>query len=125
MADTFLKLEHISKNFGDIHAVSDLSLTVFPREIYTLIGPNGSGKTTTVKMITGLYQPTAGAISISLMDLAKQAEKAKSVVGYIPDEPFVYERMTGREFLSLVGVLYGVSKDEQKQRIPELLKIYD
>ena len=101
-----LRLDRLSKRFGDRLAVEALSLVVAPGEIYGLIGPNGSGKTTTVKLITGLYLPTAGQILIGGIDLRAEPERAKRLIGYIPDEPFVYEKMTGREFLQLVGALY-------------------
>lgn len=119
-----LSLDHLSKRFGTRLAVDDLSLRVGPGEIYGLIGPNGSGKTTTTKMVTGLYRPTAGRILIDGIDLAVDPEEGKRRLGYIPDEPFVYERMTGREFLHLVGELYGVPPRERRQKIEELLDLY-
>ncbi len=105
-------------------AVRDLSLEIASGEIYGLIGPNGSGKTTTVKMITGLYRPSAGGIFIDGIDLARAPEAAKRQIGYIPDEPFVYEKMSGREFLHLVGELYGVPRSVRNQKIEELLCLY-
>ena len=105
-------------------AVQDLSLEIASGEIYGLIGPNGSGKTTTVKMIAGLYRPSAGGIFIDGIDLASAPEKAKRQIGYIPDEPFVYEKMSGREFLHLVGELYGVPRSARNQKIEELLGLY-
>lgn len=105
-------------------AVQDLSLEIAPKEIYGLIGPNGAGKTTAVKMITGLYRPTRGRILIDGIDLGAQPAVAKRLLGYIPDEPFIYERMTGREFLHLVGELYGVQASERTRRIDELLDLY-
>ncbi|MFQ5898092.1 MAG: ABC transporter ATP-binding protein [Candidatus Methylomirabilia bacterium] len=119
-----LVLNSLSKRFGDRLAVDDLSFRVEPGEIYGLIGPNGSGKTTTVKMVTGLYQPTAGQVLIDGIDLARDPEAGKRRLGYIPDEPFVYEKMSGREFLHLVGELYGVSRQARTQRIEELLDLY-
>ena len=105
-------------------AVQDLSLEIAPKEIYGLIGPNGAGKTTAVKMITGLYRPTAGRILIDGIDLGAQPAQAKRLLGYIPDEPFIYERMTGREFLHLVGELYGVQASERIHKIDELVDLY-
>ncbi|MBI2637615.1 MAG: ATP-binding cassette domain-containing protein, partial [Candidatus Sungbacteria bacterium] len=98
-----LSIRNLTKKFDGIIAVQNLSLEVKDGEIYSLIGPNGSGKTTTVKSITGLYQPTAGDISVAGASVLRAPEKAKSAIGYIPDDPFVYERLTGREFLHLVG----------------------
>ena len=119
-----LRLDRLSKRFGDLLAVDALSIKVPPGEIYGLIGPNGSGKTTTVKMITGLYRPTAGQILIGGIDLRAQPEQAKRLTGYIPDEPFIYEKMTGREFLHLVGELYRVAQPDRTRRIEELLDLY-
>ncbi|MBI3029002.1 MAG: ABC transporter ATP-binding protein [Candidatus Rokubacteria bacterium] len=119
-----LRLDRLSKRFGDRLAVEALTLEVAPGEIYGLIGPNGSGKTTTVKMIAGLYRPTAGQVLIAGIDLGVEPERAKGLLGYIPDEPFVYEKMTGREFLGLVAALYRVAEPERTRRIEELLALY-
>jgi len=119
-----LRLDRLSKRFGDRLAVEALTLEVAPGEIYGLIGPNGSGKTTTVKMIAGLYRPTAGQVLIAGIDLGAEPERAKGLLGYIPDEPFVYEKMTGREFLGLVAALYRVAEPERTRRIEELLDLY-
>jgi len=119
-----ISLERLTKRFGALTAVDDLSLRVEPGEIYGLIGPNGSGKTTTVRMLTGLYRPTAGRVLISGMDLAAAPESAKRVMGYVPDEPFVYDRLSGREFLHLMGELYGVPRAARPSRIERLLTIF-
>jgi len=124
MADLLLVLDRISKRFGSRLAVDDLSLQVEAGEIYGLIGPNGSGKTTTVKLVAGLYRPGAGRILIRGIDLATAPEAAKRHIGYVPDEPFVYEKMSGREFLHLVGELYGVPPSERDRKIEELLALY-
>src|SRR5437762_1635747 len=103
-----LTIKNITKKFGDIKAVGNLNIAVETGEIYALIGPNGSGKTTTVKIIAGLYQATDGDIVVGGHTLSKEPEKTKSLIGYIPDEPFSYDRMSGREFLHLVGALFGM-----------------
>jgi len=90
-----LRLDGLSKRFGALTAVRELSLAIQPGEVYGLIGPNGSGKTT-VKMLTGLYRPTAGRIVVDGVDLAVDSERAKRAMGYLPDEPFVYEKLSGR-----------------------------
>ncbi len=119
-----LSLERLSKHFGALAAVRDLSITVQPGEIYGLIGPNGSGKTTTVKMLTGLYRPSAGRIVVAGVDLQAEPERAKRAMGYLPDEPFVYDKLSGREFLHLMGELYGVPAAERAARIERLLAIF-
>jgi ABC-2 type transport system ATP-binding protein len=120
-----LRLERLSKRFPARLAVDDLSLAVGPGEIYGLIGPNGSGKTTTVKMVTGLYRPTTGRVLIADVDLEREPERAKRMLGYIPDEPFAYERMSGREFLHLVGELWDVPTATRRAKIEELGDLFD
>lgn len=115
-----LRLEGLTKSFGDLRALDDLSLAIGPGEIYGLIGPNGSGKTTTVKLATGLYRPSSGQVLVAGTDLHREPERAKRVLGYVPDEPFLYERMSGREFLHLVGELWDVPRAGRARAIDEL-----
>jgi ABC-2 type transport system ATP-binding protein len=117
---SLLRLEHLSKQFAGRRALDDLSLVIGPGEIYGLIGPNGSGKTTTVKLVTGLYRPTAGRVQVAGIDLHQDPPAAKQLIGYVPDEPFAYERMSGREFLHLVGELWGVAAGARARLIDEL-----
>jgi ABC-2 type transport system ATP-binding protein len=119
-----IRLERVSKAFGGLTAVDDLSLAVRPGEVYGLIGPNGSGKTTTVRMLAGLYRPTAGRITLGGLDLATAPLAAKRLLGYIPDEPVLYERLSGREFLHLMGELYGVAPSVRGARIERLLAVF-
>lgn len=120
-----LRLERLSKRFPARLAVDDLSLGVEAGEIYGLIGPNGSGKTTTVKMATGLYRPTTGRVLVDGVDLHAEPERAKRLLGYVPDEPFAYERMSGWEFLHLVGELWGVPAAARGARIDELVDLFE
>jgi ABC-2 type transport system ATP-binding protein len=122
---TSIKLIKVSKTFQNLDAVVDLNLSVKKGEIYALIGPNGAGKTTTVKMITGIMAPTSGDIQILGQSIIKTPVVAKKLLGYIPDDPFVYDYLTGREFLQLVGDLYGLNRQETDAKISELLKIYN
>lgn len=119
-----LRLHRLTKRFGPLVAVDDLSIEVRAGEIYGLIGPNGSGKTTTVKMLAGLYRPTGGRIEIAGVDLGREPERAKRALGYVPDEPFVYDKLSGREFLHLVGELYGIPRTERGARIERLLGLF-
>ena len=84
-----IELKNLSKSYGKVKAVKNLNLMIQPGELFTFLGPNGAGKTTTVKMITGLILPTEGEIFIKGIDLLKEPERAKSVIAYIPDEPFI------------------------------------
>lgn len=118
-------LENLTKRFGERAAVEDLSLRVRPGEIYGFLGPNGAGKTTTVKMLSGLLEPTAGRASICGFDAVREPLEAKRRLGLIPDEPFVYPKLTGAEFLRLVGDLYEVPYATQARRVPELLAMFE
>ncbi|HTY39967.1 MAG TPA: ABC transporter ATP-binding protein [Candidatus Paceibacterota bacterium] len=120
-----LNVSKISKSFGEKAAVTNVSFAVEPGQIFALIGPNGAGKTTIVKLIAGLLHPTSGSVDIEGQDVVKAPLAAKSLIGYIPDEPVVWSGMTGEEFLHFVGALYGVPPAERAARIAELLRFFD
>ena len=114
----------LCKDYSGFKAVDGVSLHVRPGEIYGFLGPNGAGKTTTIRMLIGLLHPTAGRVIINGHDLMKEPVAAKSVVGFIPDRPYLYEKLTGEEFLRFMGGLYGVDGD-LGGRITELLRFFD
>ncbi|MEK7389405.1 MAG: ABC transporter ATP-binding protein [Elusimicrobiota bacterium] len=120
-----IRLEGLSKSFGQYRAVSDLNLEVKPGEIFGFLGPNGAGKTTTVKMITGLLRPTAGTVVIDGRSMASDPIAAKKAMGLVPDEPFVYPKLTGSEYLRFIGELYGVPLSDMSSRIPDLLEMFE
>ncbi|HUW21419.1 MAG TPA: ABC transporter ATP-binding protein [Candidatus Bathyarchaeia archaeon] len=117
-----IKISNLTKKFDRFLAVDNLSLQIEKGEIFGFIGPNGAGKTTTIKMLTGVLMPTSGTIEIGGYDLEKDPVKAKQLIGYIPDDPYVYPELTGREFLYLVGRLFEVKNLEEK--IKKLLLVY-
>lgn len=117
-----IRLVHLTKKFGSFTAVDDINLEVRPGEFYGFLGPNGAGKTTTIKMMTGLFTPTAGEIYINGYDIKKQPIEAKRSTGYIPDQPFLYDKLTGREFLYFSGGLYKMDKKVLQQKIEELIE---
>ncbi|MEA3248751.1 MAG: ABC transporter ATP-binding protein [Patescibacteria group bacterium] len=121
MANPVLEFKNVSKTFGSLTAIKDLSFVVRPGEIYGLIGPNGSGKTTTLKMIAGLYRPTEGSVLVQGYDVVEASTKSKEHIGYVSDEPNAYDRLTGREFLQFVGELFGMDRTLRDARIEELL----
>lgn len=123
-SETMLSIKDISKRFGDFGAVKDVSFSVSSGEIYALIGPNGSGKTTLVKMITNLLLPDKGQIKINGFDVVQESLDAKNDLGYVPDDPALYDYLTGREFLWLTGRLHGMTEDRIKTRISDLLEIF-
>lgn len=112
-----------SREIG-FEAVSNVSLKVFPGDIFALIGPNGAGKTTLIKMLVGLIKNDKGHFSIFGHNLSKEPEETKNNFGYIPDNPTVYEYLSGMEFLYFTGTLRGLSQDKIKARITELMKIF-
>ena len=120
-----IKLNHLTKKFGSFTAVNDLTIEVKAGEFYGFLGPNGAGKTTTIKMITGLFAPTSGSISINGFDIQKQPLEAKMASGYIPDQPFLYEKLTGREFLYFSAGLYRMNHADTTKRINELTSLFE
>jgi ABC-2 type transport system ATP-binding protein len=113
------------KRYGTFTAVDGVSLEVKPGQIHGFLGPNGAGKTTTIRMIAGLLKPTAGHILVNGHDLAVSPEAAKASLGFIPDRPFIYEKLTAGEFLSFHAGLYGIGDDGIDDRIREMLELFE
>lgn len=113
-----LEVKNLTKKFENKIAVDNISFSISDGEIFALLGPNGAGKTTTVKMIAGLLKPTCGTIYLDGIDVVSDPQKAKRYISYIPDEPFVYPYLTGREFLSFISEVYSI--DDYKEKIEEL-----
>lgn len=120
-----LTVHNLTKHFGSNKAVNGVSFTINKGEIFTLIGPNSSGKTTIVKNIIGLLQPTSGTITIGDSDITKNPEKAKAQIGYIPDEPSIWPYMTGGEFLYFTRALFGLSAKKHPFDLSKLLKPFN
>ncbi|MDP2968701.1 MAG: ABC transporter ATP-binding protein [Deltaproteobacteria bacterium] len=123
-----IELKNLTKKFGSVVAVNQLNLSISEGEIFGFIGPNGAGKTTTLRMMSGILAPTEGSIMIDGINMARQPEKAKQRMGYIPDRPFLYEKLTGMEFLRFTADLFGVEDGLFKEKSESLLKkfsIYD
>src|SRR3989344_4148999 len=120
-----LECSKITKKFGDLVAVDSVSFSIREGEIFSLIGPNGSGKTTIVKLIAGLLFPDGGKITVGGVDTFAHPVEAKAKIGYIPDDPLVWPAMTGEEFLHFVGALYGISGSARARKIAELLPVFE
>lgn len=101
-----IKIEDLTKTYGDLTALDSLSLDIPDGEFFAFLGPNGAGKTTTIKLLTGLLRPTRGTAYICGHNIEREYIKAKSLISYIPDFPFLYDKLTGREFLDFVAKLY-------------------
>jgi ABC-2 type transport system ATP-binding protein len=116
-----LKLTNLTKKFGNFTAVNNINLEINAGDSFGFLGQNGAGKTTTIKMITGLYAPTNGTVHIGGYDIQKNHIEAKKLIGYIPDQPFLYEKLTGKEFLYFCGGLYKIEKNKLKIKIDEII----
>jgi ABC-2 type transport system ATP-binding protein len=117
-------LDHVSKRYGNKVAVDDLSLHVQTGELFAFLGPNGAGKTTTIKMMCGLLFPSGGNIRIGEFDLKTQGREARQLLSYVPDQPFVYDKLTGREFLQFIGDMYGLPPRHCRARIIEMIETF-
>lgn len=118
-----ISIQNVIKSYnGNYKAVDNLNLEVSDGEIYGLLGPNGAGKTTTIKMITGVIAPTKGNIEINGVDISKNPIKAKKQFGYVPDNPDMFLRLTGIEYLNFMADIYGVSKEDRSERIKNMSK---
>ena len=120
-----IRLSGVHKRYGAHEAVKNLSLHVPAGELFGFLGPNGAGKTTTIKMIAGLLQPTSGSIFLAGHDLKREPVKAKAALGFIPDRPFLYEKLSGTEFLRFVAGIYGFDSNGLNGRIDELLTLVE
>ena len=120
-----IQLEGLSKRYGDFVALVGLDLSVEVGEVFGFLGPNGAGKTTTLRMITGLIQPTKGRVRIGGYDMAREPLEAKQLIGFIPDRPYLYEKLSAFEFMRFVAGLHRMSRRAAAERIGELLEKFE
>ena len=120
-----IRLTNLTKRYGSFTAVNGIDLEVPRGELFGFLGPNGAGKTTTLRMIAGILRPTSGSIQIGGIDVVADPMAAKSKLGYIPDRPFIYEKLTGAEFLRFVAGLYDQQGPDVDRRANELLALFD
>jgi ABC-2 type transport system ATP-binding protein len=116
--------EAIERRFGDNVAVAGVDLEVAEGEIFGFLGPNGAGKTTTIKLLCGLLFPTSGAVRVGGFDLRTDGDKARALVSYVPDQPFLYEKLTGREFLQFTADLYAMPAGKAASKIEEVIDLF-
>lgn len=119
-----IEIDHVSKEFAGKPAVDDLTLSVRPGEVFAFLGPNGAGKTTTIKMITGLLRPTRGRITVAGIDIHDDYLRAKELLAYVPDEPYLYDKLSGREFLRFIADLYGMKGNGVSGEIERLVGLF-
>ncbi len=120
-----IELRNVTKRFGSFVAVDNVSLNIPRGEFFGFLGPNGAGKTTTIKMLTGLYEPTAGVCLIDGHDVRQAPLSAKRRFGYVPDQPYLYDKLTGREFLYFVGGLYRMPDGKLRETIEQYADIFE
>ena len=120
-----ITLTNLSKRYGRFTAVNAINLEVSRGELFGFLGPNGAGKTTTLRMIAGILRPTGGSVQIGGIDISVDPIAAKSKLGFIPDRPFIYEKLTGTEFLRFVAGLYDQEGAQVEHRARELLALFD
>jgi len=120
-----IRLAHLTKRYGKFTAVDGIDLVVPSGELFGFLGPNGAGKTTTFRMIAGILRPTSGSVEIGGIDISRRPLEAKARLGFIPDRPFVYDKLTGGEFLRFAAALYGQQGPMVERRIDELLELFE
>ncbi len=120
-----IRLHQLTKRYGRFTAVDKIDLAVPSGELFGFLGPNGAGKTTTFRMIAGILRPTRGTIEVGGIDINQRPLEAKARLGFIPDRPFVYDKLTGAEFLRFAAALYGQQGPAVEHRIDELLELFD
>lgn len=120
-----IELQQVSKKFGDTVAVKDLDLTIPAGEIFAFLGPNGAGKTTTIKMLVGLLAPSKGKIRICGYDMSTEYLSAKYALAYVPDQPYLYDKLSGKEFLKFVGQMYNLTPAAIAYQISRLSEIFE
>ncbi len=117
--------ENLTKRFGAKCAVESLNLNIPPGTFFCFLGPNGAGKTTTIKMLTGLLHPTSGSAVIGGYDIQKQPVEAKRLLGYVPDQPFLYDKLTGNEFMQFVAGIYQLPEATYRANTATLLEMFE
>ena len=117
-----IQLINLSKHYGKLAAVDNLNMQVAAGEIFGFLGPNGAGKTTTIRCMMGILKPSCGKILLGDHDVIEQAQQAKAICGFIPDRPFIYEKLSGQEFLTFVGKLHRVEDQRLERRSAEMLE---
>jgi ABC-2 type transport system ATP-binding protein len=119
-----IELDKVTKTYGLKTAVHELSLSVPAGELFAFLGPNGAGKTTTIKLLCGLLFPTSGAVRVGGFDVGRDGARARALLSYVPDQPFLYEKLTGREFLHFVADMYGLPRGRARGRVAEVIELF-
>lgn len=119
-----ISLQSVTKRFGGKVAVDDVTLDIKPGEFFAFLGPNGAGKTTTIKMVAGLLQPTSGRVLVGSYDVQKDYLEAKRIMSYVPDQPYLYDKLSGLEFLHFVADMYGVNGEFRGRELDRWVDLF-
>jgi ABC-2 type transport system ATP-binding protein len=119
-----IEIDHVTRRYGNKVAVDDLSLHIPRGELFAFLGPNGAGKTTTIKMMVGLLRPSSGTIRHCGHDVSERQIAANRLLGYVPDVPYLYDKLTGSEFLRFIADMYGIAQAEADDRIAQQIEIF-
>jgi len=120
-----IELNRVTKKYGTKTAVEQLSLNIEVGELFAFLGPNGAGKTTTIKLLCGLLFPTEGTVRVGGFDLVQEGDRARQLISYVPDQPYLYEKLTGREFLQFIADMYGLERGHARKRIDEVIELFE
>ncbi len=119
-----IEFRGVSKRYGSKLALERLDLTIRAGEMFAFLGPNGAGKTTSIKLICGLLFPTEGQVLVGGYNVVSEGDKARALISYVPDQPYLYDKLTGREFLQFIASLYGLSKKTGAERIAQMIELF-
>jgi ABC-2 type transport system ATP-binding protein len=120
-----IEFDHVGRDYGSKVAVADLSLAIPRGELFALLGPNGAGKTTTIRMLVGLLQPSRGTVRVCGHDVVRDPRAAHLHLGYVPDEPCLYDKLTGREFLWFIADMFGMPRQAAAKRIDREIELFE
>src|SRR5438445_5265895 len=120
-----IELNEVTKKYGTKTAVQGLTLNIEAGELFAFLGPNGAGKTTTIKLVCGLLFPTSGTVKVGGYDLQSQGDRARQLISYVPDQPYLYEKLTGREFLQFISDMYGMEAAHGQERIEAMIELFE
>jgi ABC-2 type transport system ATP-binding protein len=120
-----IELYDVTKKYGNKVAVDQLNLTIAAGELFAFLGPNGAGKTTTIKLMCGLLFPTSGTVRVGGYDLQRQGDQARQLISYVPDQPYLYEKLTGREFLQFIADMYGLAPEHARARSEAMIELFE
>lgn len=119
-----IELHDVTKTFGTKKALDRLTLRIEPGELFAFLGPNGAGKTTTIKLLCGLLFPTGGRVKVGGFDVQREGDAARALISYVPDQPYLYEKLTGREFLQFIADMYRLPPDHGRKRLTEMIDLF-